>query len=155
MRPGDVVQAGVSISNSETGRGAVSVCPLVYRLVCTNGMCPQHTLGRINTLEPAVDVVGQQLRIIPPHLFVILDGDVQIGAELAVGRGLNVHRLHQVMAALIQNEDGSICIQPVAGGEEIKKNSFATFPEKVYWPRLAKVLEAAGTAIGDEACGIS
>ncbi len=38
VRPGDVVQAGVSISNSETGRGAVSVCPLVYRLVCTNGM---------------------------------------------------------------------------------------------------------------------
>jgi hypothetical protein len=35
VRPGDVVQAGVSISNSETGRGAVSVCPLVYRLVCT------------------------------------------------------------------------------------------------------------------------
>lgn len=28
----------MSISNSETGRGAVSVCPFVYRLVCTNGM---------------------------------------------------------------------------------------------------------------------
>ena len=38
VRPGDVVQAGVSISNSETGRGAVNVCPMLYRLVCTNGM---------------------------------------------------------------------------------------------------------------------
>jgi len=36
--PGDLVQAGVVISNSEVGLGAVSVQPLVYRLVCTNGM---------------------------------------------------------------------------------------------------------------------
>lgn len=34
--------------------------------------------------------------------------------------------------------------QPVDGGEEIKKDSFAAFPEKVYWPRLAKVLEQEG-----------
>ncbi len=37
--PGDLVQAGVVISNSEVGLGAVSVQPLVYRLVCSNGMC--------------------------------------------------------------------------------------------------------------------
>ena len=37
--PGDPVQAGVVISNSEVGLGAVSVRPLVYRLVCSNGMC--------------------------------------------------------------------------------------------------------------------
>lgn len=36
--PGDVVQAGVVISNSEVGLGAVSVQPLIYRLVCSNGM---------------------------------------------------------------------------------------------------------------------
>jgi hypothetical protein len=35
---GDVVQAGIVISNSEVGLGSVSVMPLVYRLVCTNGM---------------------------------------------------------------------------------------------------------------------
>jgi len=36
--PGDVVQSGLLISNSETGLGSVSVMPLVYRLVCKNGM---------------------------------------------------------------------------------------------------------------------
>lgn len=36
--PGDIVQAGVIISNSETGMGAVNIQPLVYRLVCSNGM---------------------------------------------------------------------------------------------------------------------
>ena len=38
VKKGDVVQAGVVISNSEVGAGAVSVAPLVYRLVCLNGM---------------------------------------------------------------------------------------------------------------------
>lgn len=37
--PGDIVQAGVVISNSEVGLGAVSVQPLVYRLICSNGLC--------------------------------------------------------------------------------------------------------------------
>lgn len=40
---GDVVQLGVAISNSEVGAGALSVHPLVFRLVCLNGMiCPDH-----------------------------------------------------------------------------------------------------------------
>lgn len=38
VKVGDVVQAGVVISNSETGFGAVSVRPMIYRLVCLNGM---------------------------------------------------------------------------------------------------------------------
>lgn len=41
VKKGDVVQAGVVISNSEVGCGAVSVSPMIYRLVCLNGMvCP-------------------------------------------------------------------------------------------------------------------
>ena len=35
---GDVVQAGMVISNSEVGLGSVKVEPLVFRLVCLNGM---------------------------------------------------------------------------------------------------------------------
>lgn len=50
--PGDYVQAGVMISNSEVGLGAVSVQPLLYRLICTNGMVVndmgerRHHIGR-------------------------------------------------------------------------------------------------------------
>ena len=41
--PGDVVQAGFVISNSEIGLGALKVEPLVYRLVCRNGLiCKEH-----------------------------------------------------------------------------------------------------------------
>jgi hypothetical protein len=38
VQKGDIVQAGIVISNSEVGLGSVSVMPLVYRLACLNGM---------------------------------------------------------------------------------------------------------------------
>ena len=36
--PGDTVQAGIVISNSEVGLGSFRVEPLIFRLVCENGM---------------------------------------------------------------------------------------------------------------------
>lgn len=57
--PGDIVQAGLIISNSEVGTGAVNVQPLVYRLVCSNGMIindaqtRRNHVGRVNKLEEA------------------------------------------------------------------------------------------------------
>lgn len=38
LKVGDLVQSGVVISNSEIGQGSLRVEPLVYRLVCKNGM---------------------------------------------------------------------------------------------------------------------
>lgn len=43
VAPGDVVQAGVVISNSEVGQGLLSVQQLIFRLVCSNGLIvPDH-----------------------------------------------------------------------------------------------------------------
>lgn len=48
--PGDVVQAGFVLSNSEVGMGAVKVEPLVYRLVCKNGMiCKDYSHKKYHT----------------------------------------------------------------------------------------------------------
>jgi hypothetical protein len=38
VKRGDAVQAGIVISNSEVGLGAVNIQPMIYRLVCLNGM---------------------------------------------------------------------------------------------------------------------
>lgn len=43
ITPGDVVQAGIVISNSEVGLGRIRVEPLIFRLVCTNGMVAQDS----------------------------------------------------------------------------------------------------------------
>lgn len=59
--PGDVVQAGVAITNSEVGHGMLSVQPLLYRLVCRNGLIAAERglrkthLGRI--LQADEDVI--------------------------------------------------------------------------------------------------
>jgi hypothetical protein len=38
VRRGDPVQGGVIVSNGEIGNGALDIRPMVYRLVCTNGL---------------------------------------------------------------------------------------------------------------------
>ncbi len=61
MAPGDIVQAGVVISNSEVGQGTLSVQPLLYRLVCRNGLIASDSslrkthVGRV--LGQADDVI--------------------------------------------------------------------------------------------------
>lgn len=37
VKQGDVVSAGLVVSNSEVGQGSISVKPLVYQLICKNG----------------------------------------------------------------------------------------------------------------------
>jgi hypothetical protein len=54
---GDIVQAGIMISNSEVGQGAVSVQPLILRLICMNGMVVndartrRNHVGRVNSSD--------------------------------------------------------------------------------------------------------
>jgi len=59
---GDVVQSGLIISNSETGHGSVSVMPLIYRLVCSNGMIARDQgtrkfhIGRVNESDENYEI---------------------------------------------------------------------------------------------------
>jgi len=46
VRVGDVVQAGITLSNSEVGYGAVDVSTLIWRLRCTNGLIGESLLNR-------------------------------------------------------------------------------------------------------------
>lgn len=57
-------------------------------------------------------------------------------------------------SSLTMNEDGSIHIQPVDGGEEISRDAFTSFPEKVYWPRLVNVLNQEGLTADMQDTGI-
>ena len=46
VKRGDEVQAGVVISNSEIGYGSVNIQPMVFRLVCLNGMIRASVLRK-------------------------------------------------------------------------------------------------------------
>ncbi len=46
VKVGDIVQAGVTLSNSEVGYGAVDISTLIWRLSCTNGLIGQSLVSR-------------------------------------------------------------------------------------------------------------
>ena len=76
VRKGDIVQAGVMISNSEVGLGAVSIQPLVYRLVCTNGMV-------VNDMGERRHHVGRQAKAVEDIKtpFIVINADDYYGKE--------------------------------------------------------------------------
>ena len=85
--PGDIVQAGVMISNSEVGLGAVSVQPLVYRLVCTNGMCVQdfgerkmHVGRAAKSIEESLEIYSDATREAEDRAFLLKLRDVAMAA---------------------------------------------------------------------------
>ena len=43
--PGDTVQYGIVITNSEIGHGSIQIQPFIYRLVCSNGMVVPQRFG--------------------------------------------------------------------------------------------------------------
>ena len=49
-------------------------------------------------------------------------------------------------------EDGDICIEQ--GEDAVSQEHLNNFPQKVYWPRLAEVLESNGLAAEVTAQGI-
>ena len=51
VSPGDIVQSGVCITNSEVGLGGFNAYPLVYRLVCSNGMVAADAATRIRAIH--------------------------------------------------------------------------------------------------------
>lgn len=55
VKVGDEVQAGVIITNSEVGHGSVSVRPMIFRLVCLNGMVCDDGKFRANHVGRRVE----------------------------------------------------------------------------------------------------
>lgn len=70
VKVGDIVQAGVVISNSEVGLGSVSVQPLLYRLVCSNGMIS-------NSLGERKNHVGRQAKALEDSFNVYSDETIE------------------------------------------------------------------------------
>ena len=66
---GDVVQAGVTISNSEVGQGSVSVSPFIYRIVCLNGMTindsrlnSRHLMSSNATIDGVYEILSDDAK---------------------------------------------------------------------------------------------
>jgi hypothetical protein len=85
--PGDVVQAGLVVTNSEVGAGSVKVEPLLYRLICKNGAISQdvsmrkHHVGRGQAGDDAIrEFLRDETRALDDRAFWAKVQDVVRGA---------------------------------------------------------------------------
>lgn len=81
MTPGDVVQSGIMISNSETGCGAVYIRPMIYRLVCKNGMTVdeigtrRNHVGRLTESVENFEIYSKETLKADDHAFILKTQD--------------------------------------------------------------------------------
>jgi hypothetical protein len=137
--PGDIVQAGVMVSNSEVGLGSVSVMPLVYRLVCSSGMIVNDLgqrklhVGRMN--EESWELFSDQTIQADDTAFMMKLADITRTALDEARFNQVVDRLRQAAEAPLtapvsrvveitgktygftQNEQDNIMFHLIAGGE--------------------------------------
>lgn len=105
---------------------------------------PLAKLGQVDVnSEPVKEIPPQQP--VDPAVWYDLQGK-RVLEELVAdlnSRGNN---------SLTIKENGEICVQQADA--EVAKDKFKSFPAKVYWPGIAKVLEDAGLAAAVEDKGI-
>ena len=83
VRKGDIVQFGLSISNSEIGQGALEVALYALRLVCLNGMTmpdnktrKNHIGGRLGEQDMAAEYFADDTRKLADKTFFLKLRDV-------------------------------------------------------------------------------
>lgn len=121
--PGDIVQAGVIISNSEVGQGSVCIQPLVYRLVCSNGMIindaqtRKNHVGRVNNSEESFLLYSEETLAAEDHAFVL---KIQDTVKAAVDEA----RFSQVVGLMQAAKQAPMNTQDVPGIVRLTSKEF-------------------------------
>lgn len=109
VKKGDVVQAGIAISNSEVGLSSLRVEPLIYRLVCTNGMIAQdfgtkrYHVGRTATEDPeSYELYSDETLKADDRAFYLKVQDTVRAAVDIVKFGQIVSRMREAMEQKIE-----------------------------------------------------
>lgn len=120
VAPGDVVQAGIMISNSETGQGSVSVSPLLYRLVCKNGMIAadqslrKYHVGRINESGDDYSIYRSETIEADDRAFLIkIEDTVNAAVDEALFRRMT-DKLRESKEAKMQAKDAPTVVELAA-----------------------------------------
>ena len=108
--PGDIVQAGIMISNSETGLGAVNIQPLIYRLVCSNGMVindaktRRNHVGRAATSDEDFSIYSNETLLADDHAFVLKLKDTVRAAISEARFAQAVNRMRESTTAMLDTK---------------------------------------------------
>lgn len=142
---GDVVQAGIVISNSEVGLGSLKVEPLLYRLICKNGLIVKdfaqkryHVGKQIESEDSAYEIFSDETLAQDDKAFFMKVQDTVRTAINEVRFNLSVEKLRAAMYEstgpdpvktvevladqyiLNQNERGSILRHFIMGADNSK-----------------------------------
>jgi hypothetical protein len=124
VKRGDVVSAGFILSNSETGFGALDIRPLVYRLVCTNGMVASHDVadGRLRRTHVGKRVEAlEDYSIYADDTRAADDKALMLKIRDALSRLSNPDLFLRLMDKMRAATEGEQIVRPVAAVEELGK----------------------------------
>jgi hypothetical protein len=120
-KPGDVIRAGIHISNSEVGLRGVIVESIAYRLVCTNGLVSPFRTSRIsarhvgnpNRLREFVRTAVSEAKSNIPQLLDAykatvhhrIEEPVKLIERTANEGGLSQEQMRRILQSLTHEED--------------------------------------------------
>jgi len=124
VKVGDAVQSGIIISNSEVGLGSLSVQPLIFRLVCSNGMIANDSgMSRYHVGRKVGD--GRDVEALLRDETKVADDRALMMALADVVRGsLSAIQFDKILAKMRLSAEGPQIQRPVEAVQALGK-SFA------------------------------
>ena len=119
VKVGDVVEAGVMITNSEIGHGAVSISPLVHRLVCLNGMVAPDQKYRRNHVGARADAADPVYAMLSDEALRADDKAILLKVRDVVRAALDRAMFGQTVERMRASTEGERLKDPVAGIERL------------------------------------
>lgn len=121
VKKGDVVQSGVVISNSEIGKGSLRVEPLVYRLVCLNGMISnisqrKYHVGKASGIEDAAQEIYRD------ETLEADDRAFWMKVQDTVRASVDASQFDKIIAAMARTSEMGFEIDPMAVVERTQKH---------------------------------
>ena len=114
---GDEVQAGIIISNSEIGYGAVSIQPLIYRLVCDNGMILPDQRFRKNHVGARADAGEDVYTMLTDEALKADDTAIMLKIRDVVSGAMDQIHFDKALVRMRQAAEAKITGDPVKAME--------------------------------------
>lgn len=129
---GDVVQYGLTISTSDVGAGSVRVEPLIYRLVCMNGMIAstavrKYHVGKDRAESDVYEILSDRTKEVSDAAFWLQVKDIVLASLRPENFSREVDKLKIAAGLKIENFDlpevVELTMKAVGVTGEAKKNS--------------------------------
>lgn len=140
VKVGDTVQAGVVIRNSEVGSGSLSVQPMIFRLVCLNGMVAgkavrkYHTGRQVSANEESYEIYRDETMQADDKALMMKVADL-------VRAAVDDTKFQAIVAQMRDAAESTKMVNPVDSVERLAKRFVLTDSEK--GGVLARLIEGA------------